>query len=147
MQENEIQVRVQQEIQKFLSDPDNIIQAYQKSLEARDLVIRDMRPKAEMWETAMGSERLEEMAAVAKILNFKDVGRNRLFEYLRDRNVLRSNNEPYQKYVDSCFFKVIEQTKKVDDWTFLNNKTMVTQRGLEYIKKLLTEDGYEPNAR
>jgi anti-repressor protein len=147
MQESEIQVRVQQEVQRFLSNPENIIQAYQKSLDERDLKIADMRPKAEFWDTAMGSDDLEEMAAVAKILNFKDMGRNRLFEYLRDRNVLRENNEPYQRYVDSGCFKVIEQTVKTGSYTIINNKTMVTQKGLDYIRKLLKGDKYEPNAR
>lgn len=148
MQENEIQIRVQQELQKFLSNPNNVIAAYQKALEEREIQIADLEPKAIMWETAMGSDRLEEMSAVAKILNFRDMGRNRLFEYLRDRNVLRPNNEPYQKYVDAGYFKMIEQTVKVGgDYTIINNKTMVTQRGLEYIGKLLREDGYEPNPR
>ena len=75
------------------------------------------------------------------------MGRNRLFEYLRDRNVLRYNNEPFQKYVDASYFKVIEQTVRTGDYPIINNKTMVTQRGLEYIGKLLREDGYEPNPR
>jgi len=143
MNENEIQVRVEQEVQKFLSDPNNIIVAYQKSLEERDLQIAVIQPKAEMWDIAMGSDRLEEMSSVAKILNFKDMGRNKLFEYLRDRNVLRNNNEPYQRYVDSGYFKIIEQTVKTGTYTIINNKTMVTQRGLDYIAKLLLEDGYE----
>ena len=145
--ENMIEARVQQELQKFLSNPNNVIAAYQKALEERELQIADLAPKAMMWETAMGSDRLEEMSAVAKILNFRDMGRNRLFEYLRDRNVLRYNNEPFQKYVDASYFKVIEQTVRTGDYTIINNKTMVTQRGLEYIGKLLREDGYEPNPR
>ena len=145
MEENAIEVRVQQELERFISNPENVIQAYQKSLEARDLMIADMKPKADFWETAMGSDRLTEMAAAAKILNFKDMGRNRLFEYLRDKTILRENNEPYQKYVDAGYFKVIEQTVKTGSYTIINNKTMVTQKGLEYIRNLLLEDGYELN--
>jgi anti-repressor protein len=147
MEDNAIEIRVQQELQKYLSNPNNVIAAYQKALEQRELRIADLEPKAVMWETAMGSDRLEEMSAVAKILNFKDMGRNKLFEYLRDRTVLRYNNEPYQRYVDAGYFKMIEQTVKTGEYTIINNKTMVTQRGLDYIGKLLMEDGYEPNAR
>lgn len=142
MQENEIQVRIQREVQKYLSNPYNIIAAYQKALQERELQVADLEPKAVMWDMAMGSDRLEEMSAVAKILNFKDMGRNRLFDYLRDRNILRSSNEPYQRYVDSGCFKVIEQTVRVDGYTIINNKTMVSQKGLDYIGKLLREDGY-----
>jgi anti-repressor protein len=144
---NEIAIRVQKEIQNFLSNPNNIIQAYQKALEERDFQIAIMQPKADIWDMAMGSDRLEEMSAVAKILNFKDMGRNKLFGYLRERNILRENNEPYQKHVDSCCFKVITQTVKVNDYTIINNKTMVTQKGLDFISKMLGEDGYELNPR
>jgi len=147
MTENEIQVRVEQELQRFLSNPENIIAAYQKTLEEKNLQIAEIKPKADIWDMAMGSDRLEEMSSVAKILNFKDMGRNKLFEYLRDRNVLRYNNEPYQRYVDSGCFKIIEQIVKTGTYTIINNKTMVTQKGLDYIAKLLLEDGYEISGR
>lgn len=55
-----------------------------------------MQPKAEMWELAMGSDKLEEMSSMAKILDFKDMGSNKPFGYLRGRDILRYNNEPYQ---------------------------------------------------
>jgi anti-repressor protein len=95
----------------------------------------------------MGSDRLTEMAAVAKILNFRDMGRNNLFEYLREKSVLRESNEPYQKYVDSGYFKVIEQTIKTGSYTIINNKTMVTQKGLDFIRKMLKGDDYVSVAR
>jgi anti-repressor protein len=147
MQESEIQVRVQQEVERFISNPDNVIEAYQKSLTNKEAQIADLRPKAEFWETAMGSDRLTEMAAVAKILNFRDMGRNNLFEYLREKSVLRESNEPYQKYVDSGYFKVIEQTIKTGSYTIINNKTMVTQKGLDFIRKMLKGDDYVSVAR
>jgi len=145
--ENAIQIRVQQELQKFLSNPNNIIEAYQKVLAERDNKITELAPKAAIWDIAMGSDRLEEMSAVAKILNFRDMGRNNLFDYLRGRGVLRKNNEPYQRFVDSTYFKIIEQTVKMGEYTIINNKTMVTQKGLEFIAKMLREDGYELNQR
>jgi phage antirepressor YoqD-like protein len=147
MDENAIEVRVQQEYEKYLSNPVNLIKACMALIEKSEKQIAELKPKAEIWDQVMGSERLEEMSAVVKILNFRDMGRNRLFEYLRDRNILRYNNEPYQQYVDSGYFKVIEQTAKVDSYTIINNKTMVTQKGLEYIGKLLKGDGYVENAR
>ena len=35
------------------------------------------------------------MQTVAKTLNFKGVGRNNLFEILRENKILQSNNQPY----------------------------------------------------
>lgn len=147
MQENEIQIRVNREIEKFLSNPINIIQAYDKALKAATQEIQEMKPKADIWDLAMGSDCLKEMSAVAKVLNFRNMGRNNLFEYLKDKKILRYNNEPYQQYVDTAYFKSIEQTVKIDGYIIINNKTMVTQKGINYIAKLLLEDGYAVNER
>lgn len=145
--ENEIQIRVQQEVQKFLSNPDNIIQAYQKALDARELQITEMKPKAEMYDLVMSSEDLREMSTVAKELNFLGMGRNNLFEYLKRKDVLRYNNEPYQAHVSSGYFKVIEQSYQVGDCIKINRKTMATSKGIRFIAKLLLKDGYVKNAR
>jgi anti-repressor protein len=147
MNELSIDPREQQGYDQYLSNPVNLIKACLKLIEQSEMQIAEMKPKADFWDTAMGSDRLTEMSAAAKILNFRDMGRNKLFEYLRDGNILRENNEPYQKYVDAGYFKVIEQTVKTGNYTIINNKTMVTQKGLDYISKLLKGDKYEPVAR
>lgn len=147
MNENAIQVIVQQEIQKFIANPDNVIEAYQKSLEEKRLQIAEMKPKAEMYDMVMGSEDLREMSAVAKELNFLGMGRNNLFEYLKRKDVLRYNNEPYQHHVNSGYFKVIEQSYQAGDCVRINRKTMCTSKGIQYIAKLLMKDEYVKNAR
>lgn len=58
----------------------------------------------------MGSDALFEMSAVAKTINFKGMGRNNLFQYLRSKEILRYNDEPYQKFVDNGCFKIIKQS-------------------------------------
>ena len=145
--ENEIQIRVQQEVQRFLSNPDNIIAAYQKSLEKKETIIKEMLPKVRMYDVVMGSDKLIEMSAVAKVLNFRGIGRNNLFEYLKERKILRYNNEPYQSYVDAGYFKIVRESFVRDGYEGIYNKTMTTQKGVDYIGKLLTEDGYELNPR
>ena len=81
------------------------------------------------------------MSEVAKVLNYPGYGRNRLFEFLRNKKVLMANNIPYQKYVDCGYFRVIEQkyTKPSGD-TAINIKTLVYQRGINFIKKLLDKE-------
>lgn len=156
----EIQVLVQNEIQRLLSsDPAQAImiaaraieQANNEKNELQHHINTELMPKVEMWKMAMDSGKLFEMSEVAKILNFKNIGSKKLFEYLRERNVLRSNefykNQPYQRYVDSGYFKPIEQIIKRDEWEFKNVKTLVTNKGIDWIAKLLLEDGYELNAR
>jgi len=145
--ENEIQIRVQQELQKYLSNPDNIIAAYQKSLERKEIIIKEMLPKVQMYDVVMGCDRLIEMSAVAKVLNFRGIGRNNLFEYLKERKIFRYNNEPYQSYVDAGYFKIVRESFVRSGYEGVYNKTMTTQKGVDYIGKLLTEDGYELNPR
>lgn len=66
------------------------------------------------------------------------IGRNRLFQFLRDNDILMNNNQPYQQYIDRGYFRVIEQKyTKPDGTTHINIKTLVYQRGLDYIRKLL----------
>jgi len=66
------------------------------------------------------------------------IGRNRLFEILRDKRILMNDNKPYQTYIDRGYFRVIEQKyTKPDGSTNINIKTLVYQRGLDYIRKIL----------
>ena len=59
----------------------------QQTIERRNFVIKKleedterMRPKEEFYDAVAGSKTAIEMAAVAKVLNFNGVGRNKLFE-------------------------------------------------------------------
>lgn len=81
---------------------------------------------------------LFEMAEVSKILAYKNFGRNTIFGILKDEGVLRKNREPYQRYVDGGYFKIIMQYY-ID---FQGNKkpspkTMITHKGIDYIRKIL----------
>ena len=101
-----------------------------------------MLPKAEFYDDVVDSDFLIDMKEVAKVLNFKNVGRNKLFEFLRNKSVLMRDNQPYQKYVDLGYFKVIEvkwfnPQKSLHQITL---KTMVYQKGLDFISKLLKKE-------
>ena len=94
-------------------------------------------PKAEFFDAVTDSRDTLEMGAVAKLLG---TGRNRLFEFLRSIGVLMHNNHPYQKYIDRGYFRVIEQAyEKPDGVTGINTKTLVYQRGVDYISKKIKE--------
>ena len=142
-----VESRVQQELQKILSDPRAVIMYAARALQEADEKIGQIQPKADMWDTAMGSTDLFEMSAVAKILNFRNMGRNNLFEYLKAKKILRYNKEPYQQFVDSAHFKIVEQSFDAGNGVQIYRKTMCTQKGIDYIGKLLKGDGYAANAR
>ncbi|MFA5345847.1 MAG: phage antirepressor KilAC domain-containing protein [Candidatus Omnitrophota bacterium] len=109
----------------------------QKLIEAKDEVIALMKPKAEFFDAVSDSKTAIEMSQAAKVLNYGK-GRNKLFAILRTEKILRDNNEPYQEYVDRGYFRVVEQKyTKPDGSTCISIKTLVYQKGLDYIRKVL----------
>lgn len=133
------------EVEKQWNSPERVIARglieSQKMIENLNHQIIEMKPKAEFFDQVASSKTAIQMSEVAKVLNYPGYGRNRLFEFLRNKKVLMANNIPYQKYVDCGYFRVIEQkyTKPSGD-TAINIKTLVYQRGINFIKKLLDKE-------
>jgi len=105
----------------------------------------EQAPKVEFYNDVTESKTATDIGTVSKLLNFKNVGRNTLFDILRKQGILQSNNIPYQKYVDNGYFRVIES--KWNDYVTgdvkISFKTVVYQKGIEYIAKILRELGYQ----
>lgn len=109
----------------------------QKLIESKDEVIALMKPKADFFDAVANSKDAIEMSQAAKVLNYGK-GRNVLFKILRTEKILRDNNEPYQEFIDRGYFRLLEQKyTKPDGTTCINVKTLVYQRGLDYIRKVL----------
>ena len=115
----------------------------QEQIEKQQKLISDQKPKVEFFDAVAESKTAVSMNDAAKSLNFNNVWRNKLFDILRTQKVLMSDNVPYQKYVDAGYFRVIEQkwTGK-DGMPQISYKTLVYQKGIDYIRKLLEKDGY-----
>jgi len=97
--------------------------------------IEDDKPKVVFFDQVTGSESCFDMADVAKVCAL-GIGRNTLFQFLRESNILRENNTPYQQYVDSGYFRVIESKfNKPDGSVNINLKTVVYQKGINFIIK------------
>lgn len=109
-----------------------------EQIEQQTALIEAQKPKVEFYEAVTGSSDTIDIASVAKVLNIKGFGRNNLFEFLRDKNILMQNNQPFQTFVDRGYFRVIESKyNKPDGSSHINLKTVVYQKGLDYIRKLL----------
>ncbi|WP_312370873.1 phage antirepressor [Lachnoclostridium sp.] len=127
---------------ELINNPDLLIAVATQLKEERQARVQaeqkiiEMKPKAEFFDTVADSKDAIEIGQVAKLIG--SIGRNRLFELLRDKRVLMNNNQPYQKYIDNGYFRVVEQkyTKPNGD-TCINIKTLVYQRGVDYIRKLI----------
>lgn len=129
---------------ELLDNPDLLIAAATKLKEEREARLEAekqvliMKPKAEFYDDVAGSKDSIEVGHVAKVLAIKGIGRNKLFEILRDKKILDRNNIPYQTYVDRGYFRVLEQKYQVPTGeTKINIKTMVFQKGIEYIRNII----------
>lgn len=108
-----------------------------EQIEYQNKLLLEQKPKVDFFEAVTGSKDTIDMGSVAKVLN-KKIGRNKLFDFLRENSVLMSNNVPYQKFCDCGYFRVIEtKYNKPDGSTHIGLKTLVYQKGVNYINKLL----------
>lgn len=111
----------------------DMVEHNQKLLEEN----RTMRPKADFFDAVAGSKDAIDMGQAAKVLNFGK-GRTTLFKILREKKILNKDNIPYQEYIDKGYFRTVEQKyNKPDGSIHINIKTLVYQKGLDYIRKML----------
>ena len=105
--------------------------------------IDKLKPAAEFAYQICSSKDAIDIGNCAKVLN-RNIGRNNLFEFLRNKKVLQQDNIPYQKYIDSGYFRVIETKYTIPSGeTKISLKTLVLQKGVAYINKLLRDSENE----
>ena len=127
------------EVDRRLSDPVYLREAVLRLAETVQKLEREneaLIPARDFYEAVTESDDWMEMAAAVKVLAYKGWGRNNVFALLRDRQIFRYNNEPYQKYVESGHFKTIEQVfASPYGEARVNRKPMVSQRGAGFNQK------------
>lgn len=142
-------------IERTLTDPDYLIQLAtalknerkEKELEKQrrkqaEKTIEQQKPLVEFANQVSDTTDLIDMKTMAKLLkdNNINIGRNRLFEFLRMKKILMKDNQPYQQYVDAGYFKVNEYTYTNSlGKTKTNRQTFITGKGQLYITKKVKE--------
>jgi len=107
----------------------------QEIIEQQQALIAESAPKAEFYDQVTGSKDCIDMAEVAKVCNL-GIGRNRLFQFLRDEKILQQSNQPYQSSIDSGYMRMVESKyTKPDGTVCINLKTVVMQKGVDFIIK------------
>lgn len=108
----------------------------QRLLEAEAKIKADA-PKVEFYDAVTDSKDAIDMRVVATTLNM-GVGRNKIFDILRKENILDRKNIPYQRYIDNGYFRTVETSySKPDGTQCINIKTVVFQKGLDFIRKIV----------
>lgn len=133
----ELELQKQFKIPQTFSEALLLASKQAEQIEYQTKLLLEQKPKVDFFEAVTGSKDTIDMGCVAKVLN-KKIGRNKLFELLRDKAILMSNNVPYQKYCDCGYFRVIESKyNKPDGSTHIGLKTLVYQKGVNYINKII----------
>lgn len=133
------------DLEEAWNSPDQVMARALKLADQRihllEQTVNEQRPKVEFFDAVADSKTAIEMAAVAKVLAIPGYGRNNLFEFLREQKVLQDDNVPYQKHIDAGRFRVIEQKyTKPDGTTNISIKTLVYQKGVDYIRRLVESE-------
>ena len=140
------------QLAKSLKYANNLIES--KNNEIKNLMIENQQkqeiievqqPKVEYYDKVTNSKKAIGMGEVAKLLKFKiknrPLGRNMLFEILRNNDILDRYNQPYQRFINQGYFEVRQTFNSYTGEPYYT--TLVTSKGIDYIFKLFRKLGYE----
>ncbi len=109
-----------------------------KKIEEQNIQIEESKLKIEFFDTVTQSKDWLDMGEVSKILNIKNLGRNNLYKKLRELKLINGDNQPYQQYVSSGCFKIVEVPKPLKNGGVkICLKLVISQKGIDYIIKKL----------
>lgn len=124
----------------FLDEPyKNLFRLQMTFISKLNERIRTDKPLVDFALNVADSEDLIDMNAMAKLAADKNfnIGRTRLFRWLKEMGVLMSNNLPYQRYIDRRLFVVKESVFEVEGMKKTYRQTFVTGKGQLFIIGLL----------
>lgn len=132
-------------LEKALLSPDFLIQLATELKREKEMriaaenKIKADEPKVAFAEKVADSSSLIDIGMLSKLAQDEhiNIGRNRLFAWLRENEFLQSSdchkNEPYQKYINQGIFEVKEYTYTTPYGEKCGTKTYVTGKGQIYI--------------
>lgn len=104
-------------------------------------------PKVAFFDAVADVSDTTNMNTAAKTLGIKGLGRTNMFDLLRKRGILLSDNQPYQRYINAGYFRVVARHWNDDDGNgHLYHQTRVTPMGLDFIRKIVQGESLFPVA-
>ena len=106
--------------------------------------IEQDKPKVAFAEAVTNSNHCITITELSRYLqaNGINIGRNKLYEYLRDNGYLikggRDKNLPTQQYMEQGLFKVVESVVNHNTYQLVTNQTLVTGKGQQYFLNKLS---------
>lgn len=103
----------------------------EEAKELADQKIKELSPKAEVYDKISECKNLKTIQQVAKDLG---TGEHRLFKWLRENNILMSKNIPYQRFLEQGYFEV--RTRPIPNLNENYSQTYVTPKGELWLAKI-----------
>ena len=105
--------------------------------------LEKLSPLADKYNIFLDTEGLTDVNTLSKNLAIKGLGRNNFYKYLREKQMLMKDNQPYQVQVDRNYFVVKPAGAfQIGEDTIQNYKTYITTKGVNKIIDMLIEDQY-----
>lgn len=139
---------------KLLSmDSKSLLKVFGGVIQKQERDIGKYKTKAEAYDHITGVKGWASMEEVAKVLNYKDLGRNNLCYFLRQIGVFQSGistkNIPYQRFINAGLFCLKTHDITIDMGGYTTRKIrytpMASPKGLVWIRKQIEERGIESN--
>lgn len=115
-------------------------------LEEKEKQIALMAPKAQSYDVLMDATGCMTINEVAKMLDIKGIGQNKMFELLRLENIIYKKGDcylPYERY--RSHFIVKQNPIKRGDMVFERSQLFVSTKGLDWLAHKLMNMGYQVN--
>ena len=121
------------------------LRAYAEEVETKLLLEEKIKKEKHLVVFAnqvMESSDSIDLGIFSKLIKDQDVniGRNRLFRWLKDCKYLQQNNIPYQTSIESELFVVVETVYDTAFGKRLSQKTLVTPKGQIYLTNKLKKE-------
>lgn len=141
MTDEEIMAKALMVAQKIIEKKDELLKAKDKELKTTKEDLNTKNRFINQIAVSQNSLKVEEVAQIASKNGIK-IGRNRLWDKLREWEMIKKNSkyDPKQEYVDRGYFEVVEGTRENSKGVFTYKTTRVLGKGQVYIiNRLLKE--------
>jgi anti-repressor protein len=131
--ENKLKEIVQHQLPKSFAEALQLAADQAKQIELQGCQIKELEPKAEVYDNISNAGNLLSMNDAAKSLSW---GRNNFIKRLKSLKILMTSGRPYQQFLDQGYFEVkinpIVKGGIIDNYS----QTFVTGKGITWLSKI-----------
>jgi Rha family phage regulatory protein len=135
---NQMEERIKNQSIQLPQDYISALKALIVSEEAKIIAedkVKELSPKAEVYDKISDAENLLTLNDVAKTIG---IGRNRMMKQLRELKVLRTDNTPYQEFIEAGYFKTKVRPLVMGDTITDYIQTFVPGKEMTWLTKKFT---------